>query len=453
MWNDFSFGSRNGKAGRTLGACLAAAVFAVFLGSAIFHNTTSHLERETEEQLGMISGSIAETVDGAISSESAAIAMLAASDSVIRAVKERNAGGGGTKAGLLRRELGGIQRLTEGRFDAIVVADRDGIVLADNIGGAARGSVIKAGEPFRSAMQGKASLDKTVMSDRTGTPVCILTHPVRDENGRVIGAVAGGMKVSFLAAAIDGMRLGKTGRAFVLDREGTAVVGPGSGQTPRLNPGYAPGMEAVMKRVLAGEKGVMTYTRRGVRMFAGFVPVKINGWSVLATVPADEMPYSFGAASDILGIAATILALFAAAAVYFSARPSTAPARVPETPDYAYGWILPVSGEQTLRINSTGREAIHAVPRQDAANAEESASAAQEMRTQAMHISGFVGDLVSLVAVGSGRGARAPLRAVGGKAGSERAARTAGKRKKRGLGKTGTETAKVVPLRDGLRNS
>ncbi len=453
MRNDFSFGSRNGKAGRTLGGCLAAAVFAVVLGSAIFYNTTSNLERETEEQLGMISGNIAETVDGAIASESAAIAMLAARDSVIRAVKERNAGGESAKTGLLQRELDGVRSLTEGRFDAIVVADRDGIVLADNIGGAARGSVIRAGAYFRSAMQGKTSLDKTVMSDRTGTPVCILSHPVRDENGRVIGAVAGGMKVSFLAAAIDGMKLGRTGRAFVLDREGAAVVGPGSGQILRHNPAAAPGMEAVMKRVLAGEKGVMTYTRRGIRMYAGFVPVKINGWSVLATVPADEMPYSFGAASDVLGIAATLLALFAAAAVYFSARPSTAPARVPETPDYDYGWILPVSGEQTLRINATGRDVNPAAPGQDAANAETSASTVQEMRTQAMHISGFVGDLVSLVAVGSARSARAPLRAVGGKAGSERAARTAGKRKKRGLGQTETGTAKVVPLKDGLRNS
>jgi len=435
------------------GGCVMAIVAAAVLGSAFFYAAKSNLEKETEERIGMISGSIAETVDGAIASESAAIAVLARRDAVIRAVKERNARGPGPKADLLQKELGGIQPLTEGRYEAIVVAGRNGVVLADNIEGAAKGGGLASGESFRTAMQGKASLDKAVTSERTGAPVCILSHPVRDENGRVVGVVAGEMKLSFLASSIDGIRLGRTGHAFVVDHEGTAVVYPGAGRIFSRHPADEPGMEAVMKRVLAGEKGVLTYTLRGIRMYAGFVPVKTNGWSVLATVPADEMPYAFTAARDVTGIGVTLFALFAAAAAYYSARSNTAAARFREAPFMAPDWILPVSGEETMRIDATGRESHDAALRHNAPDAEEPTSAAQEMRTQAMHISGFVGDLVSLVAGGYGRSARASLRAPGGNAGSKPAAPPSGQGKKRGVGRSGTETAKVVPLRDGLRNS
>jgi len=453
MRKGFSIRSRDRKARLAPGRCLAALVFAIVLCSLVFYHTKSNLAKETEEQIGMISGSIAETVDGAVASESAAIAMLARKEAVIRAVKERNAGSPGPKADLLQKELNGIQPLTEGRYEAIVVAGRDGVVLADNVEGAARGSIVKAREPFRTAMQGKASLDKAVTSERTGTPVCILSHPVRDENGRVIGAVAGEMKVSFLAAAIDGIRLGRTGHAFVVDHEGTAFVRPGSGRILSRNLADEPGMEAVIRRTAAGERGVLTYMHRGVPMYAGFVPVKTNGWSVLATVPADEMPYAFNAAGDVVGIGATLFALFAAAAAYFSVRSNTAAVRAREAPGMAYDWILPVSGEQTMRINATVGEGYDAAVRHHAANAEESSSSAQEMRAQAMHISGFVGDLVSLVAGGSGRRPRISLRAVGGKAASEPATRPSGGGKKRSGKGTGAGAVKVVPLKDGLRNS
>ena len=83
-------------------ACLMAVIPLIILGTISVYNSKSNIEKETEEQILMISKSLADMVDGIMTSESSAIAMLAQRDAVIEAVKEVNAG----------------SKCTEGQFSA-----------------------------------------------------------------------------------------------------------------------------------------------------------------------------------------------------------------------------------------------------------------------------------------------------------------------------------------------
>ena len=204
----------------------------IILGSIAVYNAKSSIEKETDQQILMISKSIADMVDGVMTSESNAIAMLAQRDAVIQAAKEANAGGSAQKVDFLQKELAKLQSITKGRYDFIIISGKDGVVFTDSVNGATKG--LKAGDRdyFKKAMQGQANMDSVVLNKKNNEPVCSIAHPVKDENGQVIGMIAGLMKVSFLAAKINEIKLGKTGYAYMINKEGVGDCLPGCQTSP-----------------------------------------------------------------------------------------------------------------------------------------------------------------------------------------------------------------------------
>ena len=185
--------------------------------------------------------------------------------------------------------------------------------------GQQKGMNLSERDYFKKAMQGQASFDSVVISKKSNEPVCSIAFPVKDENSRTIGVIAGIMKVSFLAAKVNEIKLGKTGYAYLVNKEGTIIVYPDQKQVLQLTM-IQPGMETVTKRTLAGETGVEKYTFKGINKYSGFAPVKINGWHVVTAVPVDEMLQSVYATRNIIFIGVVIFAIMAAVVAFFVAR-------------------------------------------------------------------------------------------------------------------------------------
>jgi methyl-accepting chemotaxis protein len=328
MSSGISFKGGGLKAKLMLGGCFMAIVPVIILGSIAVYNAKSSMEKETEQQILMISKSIGDMVDSVMTSESNAISMLAQRDAVIQAVKEINAGSNSQKVAFLQQELAKLQSIAKGRYDFIFLAGKDGVVFTDSVGGAAKG--LKAGdrEYFKKAMQGQSSMDSVVLNKKNNEPVCSITHPVKDESGQVIGMISGLMKVSFLASKINEIKLGKTGYVYMVGRDGTVIVYPDAKQVLQLNLSKVQGMEGVMRRVLAGETGVMEYAYNGVDKYAGFAPVKINGWCVITAVPVDEMLQSARMTRNIIFGGVIFFALLATGLAYLSARSIAGPIQV-----------------------------------------------------------------------------------------------------------------------------
>jgi methyl-accepting chemotaxis protein len=325
MFSSISFKNGGLKAKLMLGGCFMAIVPVIILGSIAVYNAKSSMEKETEQQILMISKSIGDMVDSVMTSESNAISMLAERDAVIQAIKEVNAGSESQKVEFLQKELAKLQSIAKGRYDFIFLAGKDGVVFTDSVNGAAKG--LKAGDRdyFKKAIQGQPSMDSVVISKKNNEPVCSIAHPVRDENGQVIGMISGLMKVSFLAAKINEIKLGKTGYVYMVNKDGVVIVYPDAKQVLQLNLSKEQGMEDVMRRAVAGESGVQEYVYKGIRKYAGFSPVKINGWSVVTAVPVDEMLQSADMTRNIIFGGVVFFALLAVGLAYLSARSIAGP--------------------------------------------------------------------------------------------------------------------------------
>ena len=311
-----------------LGGCLMAIIPMIIIGTVAVYNAKSAIEQETEQQILMISKSLADMVDGIVTSESGAIAMIAQQDAVVQAVKEVNAGGNAQKADFLKNELGKLQNIAKDRYDFISITGKDGIVFTDSANGATKGLNLSDRDYYKKAMQGQTSLDSVVISKKSNEPVCAIIFPIKDANGQAIGLINGVMKVSFLAAKINEIKLGKTGYAYIVNKEGLIIVYPDPKQVLQLTMANQQGMEIATKRTLAGETGVQRYTFKGIDKYAGFAPVKINGWAVVTAVPVDEMMKSVYTTRNIIMIGAVVFALIAVAIAYLLAKSIVRPIEI-----------------------------------------------------------------------------------------------------------------------------
>jgi signal transduction histidine kinase len=100
----------------------------------------------------------------------------------------------------------------------------------------------------------------------------------------------------------DGIRVGKTGYAWVLSRDGTELYCPVPGHTGRsifATSGAFPSVVALAKEMVAGREGTAAYTydaiadRRTPAMtkYAVYMPIRLGGtfWSVAVATPKDEV--------------------------------------------------------------------------------------------------------------------------------------------------------------------
>jgi len=307
-----------------IGGCLMAIIPVVVLGGVAVYNAKVNIEKDTEQQILMMSKSLADMVDGVVTSESNAMAMLAKRESVIAAVKAWNAGDT-QRAESLQQEMDRLMSVTESRYESIVALGKDATIFADDVKGVIKGFNIADRDYVKKTMQGQTRVDEVIMSKKYNAPVNALPYPVKDENGRIIGMVAGMLRVPFLAAKINEIKLGKTGYAYIVNREGLVIVYPDPQQVLKLNLAQVQGMEEVMRKVTAGEVGVTKYTYKGVTKYCGYAPVKINGWSVVVAVPIEEMQASVHATRNIIIIGIVFFAMLAAAAAYFAARAIVVP--------------------------------------------------------------------------------------------------------------------------------
>ena len=357
------------------GGFLMAMVPLLILGPYFIFNARVGVVKETNRQIAMISKSVADMVDAVLVSELNGLAMLAQRETVIEAVKEVNAKGSSQKSEALQRELGKLQSIAQDRYDFIYAAGKDGVGFADSVNGATKGISIADRDYFRKALQGKPSMESVVISKKSNMPVCSIAYPVRDEKGEVIGMLASIMKIPFLAAKINQIKIGETGYAYAINKDGVVIIYPDNTQILKINLTKESGMEEVIKKIKAGEAGVQEYVYKGVAKYAGVAPVKANGWTVVTAVPKDEMLAAATSTRNAVILGVLLFSVLGALAAYLVSGRIAVPIR------NAAG-RLQASAEQIASVTEQIASSSHTLAEgasEQAASVEETSSSMEEM--------------------------------------------------------------------------
>jgi signal transduction histidine kinase/ActR/RegA family two-component response regulator len=210
--------------------------------------------------------------------------------SVARNAEIREAAASG-KYRFIQKRLEDTFHISGAYEGSLLMVDKNGIVRADADDPKRIGTNLSHRSYFQTAKAGKANIGvpvtartKGVMGKR-GVALCA---PIISETYGFVGAAVIFLEIKFIVDALNSVKLGETGHAYLADKRGSILVYPNKksihrtkDEEERLKP-LADAMEA-------GNAGTARYTFGGVNRMAAFAPIPITGWNVVVTQNIDEI--------------------------------------------------------------------------------------------------------------------------------------------------------------------
>ncbi len=113
--------------------------------------------------------------------------------------------------------------------------------------------------------------------------------PIMDKGDNVAGVL--GMDINFerFGSRISRTRIGTTGYAYLVDRQGLVLAHPNQAYVSTLNLKQTAGIKEIADAMLSEKTGVLPYTFEGVPKIAGFAPVPMKGWTVAVAQNVEEL--------------------------------------------------------------------------------------------------------------------------------------------------------------------
>ena len=175
--------------------------------------------------------------------------------------------------------------------------------------------------------EGKAVIGRPVLGKRSSAPIVGMAVPIRDAQGKVIGALAGVTDLSkpnFLDK-IAGHSYGKTGGYLLVAPQYRLVV-TATDKSRIMETLPAPGINPLIDRFIQGFEGSgVGANPRGVQVLASAKGIPLAGWYVAVTLPTEEAFAPFHAARKRMLAAAIILTLLAGGLTWLMLRRQLAP--------------------------------------------------------------------------------------------------------------------------------
>ncbi len=174
---------------------------------------------------------------------------------------------------------------------------------------------------------GKATIGRPVMDKKLQTPVFGMTVPIRDAQGKVIGALGGVTtldKPNFLGKITEN-RYGKRGDYFLVAPQYRLILAA-TEKSRFMEVLPAPGVNPVFDRFTRGYEGTdVVVNSPGLEVLISAKGVPLAGWYVVATLPTAEAFAPIRAMQQRLLLAAVFLTLLAGILTWWMLRRQLAP--------------------------------------------------------------------------------------------------------------------------------
>ncbi|MXR36163.1 bifunctional diguanylate cyclase/phosphodiesterase [Craterilacuibacter sinensis] len=176
-------------------------------------------------------------------------------------------------------------------------------------------------------LEGRATFSRPIMGKALRAPVFGMSVPIRDGQGRVVGALSGVTnlgKPNFLDQ-ITGSTYGKSGHYAIVDRRNRLVV-TSSDKLRIMQPLPAPGTHALTDRLLRQNAGSAIGTsQQGGEELLSSQDIPLAGWVLTASLPTEEAFAPIQSMQQRMLLAACLLSLLAGVLIWWLLRRQLSP--------------------------------------------------------------------------------------------------------------------------------
>ncbi|MDA8125651.1 MAG: methyl-accepting chemotaxis protein [Deltaproteobacteria bacterium] len=301
------------------GVTMAAAALLI-VGVYSYFSVSRTLESIAKEQSEQNAKSLANMVNMVLLEEMQIVNGLSIRPEFVEEA-EKAAGGQGaapTEMPAIGQVLVDIHKKIGKNYENIILTDAQGIILA-SANGKSIGVSVGEREYFKAAKTGSTNVGSIVISKGMGTPVMPVAAPLYSKTGAIVGMIAITADISFLSEKITSLKLGKTGYAAMINKQGIAIAHPKKEFIMKVNFFEVPGMKSLVTNMTAQKSGAEEYALNGVKKIGGYAPVELTDWSVAVAQDKDELLASaYSIRNMLLLVGILFLALAVALTLYFA---------------------------------------------------------------------------------------------------------------------------------------
>ena len=209
---------------KSLQAKLTAAMLTLLFGSLIvlsglnYWKASSLLVGESKDKLFVQVKGSADGVGEWIAGRQTEVVVLATAD-VVKSGNKRE----------IQKYLANIHTANP-MYDDLIFADVNGDFISDE----GKTGNVKEREHFKNAMQGKTYISDPFVSETTGEGIVAFAVPVLS-NGKIVGEMVGGVKLSSLSEKVLAQKSGKKGFTFLSQKDGLIIIHPNQEYSLKYN--------------------------------------------------------------------------------------------------------------------------------------------------------------------------------------------------------------------------
>lgn len=181
---------------------------------------------------------------------------------------------------------------------------------------------------FAEVKQGNRYISSVYIDEATSEPMVVMAVPAVDILGDFQGTLLAEVNLKFMWDLVDRLKVGETGLAYVVDRQGNLLAFGDSSRVLRgesvsnLDP-----VSRFMRSPVSGDRAATSISQgiNGTTMVGTYVPLGVPDWAVVTELPMTEA-YRSGIQSTVIAvIVMLVMALLAGLLAVYLARRLAAP--------------------------------------------------------------------------------------------------------------------------------
>lgn len=175
--------------------------------------------------------------------------------------------------------------------------------------GMVEGQVPKTRRYYSDIMSGASSAIGEPQKGTTGELTINIASAMKGDNGKLIGLMAAGLKISAIAQNVQNLKFGQTGYGMLIDQNGTFVVYPDKNMVlkEKITDNADESVQKLGQLMMQGKSGVYRYTYKGVAKLACYSYIPIAKWGIASVVdeadlfaPAKKLMWTFAGGVAII---------------------------------------------------------------------------------------------------------------------------------------------------------
>ncbi|EDS77516.1 methyl-accepting chemotaxis protein [Clostridium botulinum C str. Eklund] len=149
---------------------------------------------------------------------------------------------------------------------------------------------VKDRKYFKDALNGQPSISDTIISKIDGRAIIVLSAPIKDENGKVIGVLADSVYAEYFTKSLKNVKIGKTGYAYLVDNKGLVLAHPQKNKIAKQIDNEL--TNKIIQDIRSGKvakEGIENYEYENLKKVQSYNVIPKVNWIISTTVNVDDI--------------------------------------------------------------------------------------------------------------------------------------------------------------------